>query len=199
MKLIAKLIHIVVLLLLSFILKTTANKSKNGSECFDILDLYNTKQIEIIHKYTVEGVSYNSPANEIFECYLEKTRREGIISEAEKYFHVFRKCIEFQKLKLASLTSSHIDELELLGIPLYLENHVRERISNNQGNANDILQYIQDELGKKIALTEEYENYKNMIRAKLTAHLKSGQKSLYSWELIKVFMFLTIITIYSYY
>ncbi|KAM7340999.1 uncharacterized protein ACRADG_001124 [Cochliomyia hominivorax] len=198
MKLIAKLFHIVILLLLSFIMKTTANKSKNGSECFDILDLYNTKQIKEIHKLKVDRVSNTSPANHIFECYLEKNRREGIKSDAEKYFHVYRKCIEFKKLKLASLTSSHIDELELLGIPLYLENHVRERISSNQENANAILQYIQDELGKKIELTEEYENYKSMIRAKLTVNEKSGQNSLYSWEVIKIIMFLIIITIYFY-
>lgn len=151
------------------------------------MDKYTTKQIESIYNFNIERVANTAPCYEMFECYLKETRPAGTKTDAEKYFQVYRKCNEYKKQFLYMMDWSHIDELEELGIPLYLETHVRERIADGQGFAKDILKYIQDELGKKLEMSKEYEEYRRLVHAKLTPkYHKSGQKSVYSWNLMSL-------------
>ncbi|XP_023295489.2 uncharacterized protein LOC111678383 [Lucilia cuprina] len=174
-----KLLNIMILIL-PIIVIASANES--FKHCFDTLDNYNENQIKNIYNFTVEKVANTSPANKIFECYLKETRQKGVKTIDENYFDILLKCNEYKNQQLSNLELQHIKELKQLGLPLYLEEHARSRINAGLGmgqeNARNILKYIENDLTKKIEMSDQYTHYRSLVYAKLTSLGKSGKKSI---------------------
>ncbi|XP_046809760.1 uncharacterized protein LOC124420553 [Lucilia cuprina] len=165
----------IIILLFSIIMTTSAN---TRDHCFDILDKYSQNQIKNIYSFDVEKVANTSPANEIFECYLKETRENNVKKNAEKYFDVFRKCNEYKKQQLLYIELHHIEELTKIGLPSYLEQRIVRRIEGGEGNASEILKLIQNDLCTKIEMSDQYTEYRSLVRFKLETAGKSGSKSI---------------------
>ncbi|XP_037805748.1 uncharacterized protein LOC119599893 [Lucilia sericata] len=165
----------IIILLFSIFVTTSAN---NFDHCFDILDKYSKNQIKNIYSFDVEKVANTSPANEIFECYLKETRESSVKTNAEKYFDVFRKCNEYKKQQLLYIELHHIEELTKMGLPLYLEQRAVRRIEGGEGNASEILKLIQNDLCTKIEMSDQYTEYRSLVRVKLETVEKSGKNSI---------------------
>ncbi|XP_037805755.1 uncharacterized protein LOC119599897 [Lucilia sericata] len=155
--------------------------NKSFKHCFDVLDNYNENQIKNIYNFTLEKVANTSPANKIFECYLKETRQKEVKTIDENYFDILLKCNEYKKQQLSNLELHHIEELKKMGLPLYLEQHVRSRINAGGGmgheQVREILKYIENDLTEKIELSDQYTQYRSFVHAKLTSFGKSGKKS----------------------
>ncbi|TMW42103.1 hypothetical protein DOY81_012815 [Sarcophaga bullata] len=162
-----------------FLSVVAVSSAAGFKHCFDVLEKFTPPQIDRIHSLTIDQVSKTTPAKDIFSCYLKETRLNGSKSVIEQYFDIYKKCNELRANRIEYVSETQIEELENMGLPLYLQNYVIEHIQLTNGV--QVIDYIQKELAKKIELSEAFFIYRNtLLRYQVQHRYKtSGQSTLY--------------------
>lgn len=110
-----------------------------------------------------EDIAIKHPATDILSCYLAKSRH-GDKTVTEQNFDIYKKCNEYKRDNFENIGYKELDELVELGLPYSLENYLSDAIKvGTLKRKKEAILYIQEVMSKKIELSKEYKDYKEII------------------------------------